>query len=68
MKNNKNMSWGLALKYATSWRAISWLIDFSIAYLLTGETKISLGIASGVGVIKYITNIMWLKYRIKIGK
>ncbi len=56
-------NWVQAVRKAVEWRIISVIIDFCVAFLFTGEVKLSLGIASATGFIKFITNIVWIRKR-----
>ncbi len=56
-------NWVQALRKATEWRAISVVIDFIIAFAFTGQVKLSLGIASLTGFVKFCTNIIWIRKR-----
>lgn len=59
----KITNWAQALRKACEWRAISVVIDFCVAFAFTGEFKLSLGIASLTGFIKFCTNIIWIRKR-----
>lgn len=59
----KITNWFHALKKAVEWRAISVVIDFVVAFMFTGELKLSLGIASLSGFVKFCTNIIWIRKR-----
>lgn len=56
-------NWVQALRKAVEWRAISVVIDFVVAFMFTGELKLSLGIASLTGFVKFCTNIIWIRKR-----
>lgn len=59
----KITNWVQALRKAVEWRAISVVIDFVIALMFTGEIKLSLGIASMTGFVKFCTNLVWIRKR-----
>ena len=56
-------NWSQALRKATEWRVIAWFIDFIIALILTHEINSSIGIASLSSVVKFVTNLIWIKRR-----
>ena len=56
-------NWIQAVRKAIEWRTISFFIDLTIAFMLTREFNVSLGIASAVGFIKFVTNLIWIKKR-----
>lgn len=56
-------NWIQATRKAIEWRVISFFIDLIVAFILTHRIDLSLGIASTVGFIKFITNLIWIKKR-----
>ena len=59
----KITNWAQALRKTMEWRVIAFSIDFAIIFLFTGEVKTSTGIAAISALIKFITNLVWIKRR-----
>ena len=59
----KITNWIQAVRKAVEWRTISFFIDLLVAFMLTRQLDVSFGIASTVGFIKFITNLIWIKKR-----
>jgi uncharacterized membrane protein len=50
---------------ALEWRVIATFITFIAALIISGDAKISLGIASVESVAKIVVQSFWLKHRVK---
>ena len=51
--------------FAIEWRIIATAITFAVAYIVSGNIKISLGIAGIESIAKMFIQTAWLQYRVK---
>ena len=65
MKEPKLFNWKRAFVHALEWRAIAFVEEALVAYLLTGSWHISLALASMSAAVKTFLHAVWIRIKLR---
>jgi uncharacterized membrane protein len=57
------MTYSKAFLRALEWRIVAMIIDFTVAYLLTGQIIFSLGLSGTSNIVRTIAHTIFIKHR-----